>query len=179
MKLTYFVHSTSTDNEAGIRSGWNDVSLSATGLSQARLLQEHCTDRAFDAIYSSDLKRAVETAQLAFPGRKIIRDRRLREINYGALNGYPGSAFSADEFQCICTRYKSGENCLDVEDRLKDFLHDCILKFRGKSIAVVSHKYPQLALEVICNGITWHQAILNDWRKIGQWQPGWCYRVHA
>ena len=177
MELTYFVHSTSKDNEAGIRSGWSDVSISEKGREQAESLRRQCANVLFDAIFCSDLKRAVETADIVFPGRKVVLDSRLREMNYGVLNGRPGSEFSSDERECINTRFKSGENCLDVEERIRRFLEDRILAFRDGNIAVVSHKYPHFALDVICNNATWEEAILNDWRNGGKWQSGWRYSV--
>jgi broad specificity phosphatase PhoE len=179
MELTYFAHSTSKDNEAGIRSGWSDVSLSERGREQAQSLLRQCAGSFFDAIFCSDLKRAVETAEVVFPGRKLVLDSRLREMNYGVLNGRPSGEFPSDELECIHTRYASGENCLDVEGRVRQFLEERILAFRGGNIAIVSHKYPQLALEVVCNKTTWEEAILNDWRKVGFWRPGWRYVVHA
>ena len=48
---------------------------------------------------------------------------------------------------------------------------------KGKTIGIVAHRAPQLALEVITKGITWEEAINNDWRKTGDWQPGWVYIV--
>lgn len=179
MKLTYFVHSTSKDNEAGIRSGWSDVSLSEKGRAQALSLRHQCADMFFDAIFCSDLKRAVETAEIVFSGRKVVLNSRLREMNYGVLNGCPNRQFPRDELKCIYTRYKSGENCLDVEDRVRRFLEERILVSHNEGIAIVSHKYPHFALEVICNNVTWEEAILNDWRNGENWQPGWHYSVHA
>jgi broad specificity phosphatase PhoE len=179
MNLTYFVHSTSTDNEAGIRSGWNDISLSETGKVQARSLRNLCANRVFDTVFSSDLRRAIETAELAFPNYAVSTDPRLREMNYGTLTGCADNQFPDDELQCIHVRYPRGENCLDVEERLREFLRDYIGEYRGKRVAIISHKYPQLALEVIGNGLTWQEAIHRDWRKGGQWQAGWTYGVEG
>jgi broad specificity phosphatase PhoE len=175
MKLTYFVHSTSIDNEAGVRSGWQDAPLSETGLAQAHALREQVADRTFTAVFASDLQRAAHTARLVFPGHNIILDQRLREMNYGALNGRSSAHFPSDETRCIHHRFPNGENCLDVEARVREFLGDYARQFQGQHIAIVSHRYPQLALEVVCNGRSWPQAIDNDWRRYGQWQPGWTY----
>jgi broad specificity phosphatase PhoE len=175
MELTYFVHSTSTDNEAEIRSGWSDVSLSDLGREEALSLRSDCAAMSFDAIFCSDLERTVVTAETAFPNRKIDQDSRLREMNYGVLNGRPGGEFPSDEFECIHTRFEEGENCLDVEARIRIFLEDGVENFSSGHIAVVSHKYPQLAMEVICNNATWEQAIRNDWRRARDWRPGWRY----
>ena len=175
MKIKYFAHSTTKDNEMAIRSGWCDVLLSEKGRAQAQSLRRQCAGMAFDAIYCSDLERAVDTAEIVFPDREVVLDSRLREMNYGVLNGCPSSQFPNEEFECIHTRYKSGENCLDVEERVRWFLEEHLLDHQGGNIAIISHKYPQLALEVVCNNATWEEAILNDWRKRGNWQLGWCY----
>ena len=60
---------------------------------------------------------------------------------------------------------------------IKDFLNEVKEKYAGKTIAIVAHRAPQLALEVISKGITWEEANKNDWRKTGMWQPGWDYEV--
>jgi broad specificity phosphatase PhoE len=176
MKLTYFVHSTSIDNEAGLRSGWRDVPLSEWGLVQAQALRKQIAGRTFTAVFASDLQRAAHTARVLFPDREIILDPRLREMNYGLLNGRSHAHFPTDEHHCIHNRFPAGENCLDVEARIRAFLGDCTRQFQGQPIAVVSHRYPQLALAVICNGRSWSQAIDGDWRRRGQWQPGWSYQ---
>ena len=49
--------------------------------------------------------------------------------------------------------------------------------YSGKTIGIVAHRAPQLALEVITKGITWEEANKNDWRKTGDWQPGWDYTL--
>ena len=179
LELTYFAHSTSKDNEARIRSGWSDVPLSPKGIEQTQSLCRQCAAISFDAIFCSDLQRAAETAKIAFPGRAVVHDPRLREMNYGMLNGCAAKAFSGDPLECIHTPYNTGENCLDVERRIRAFLNERISTLPSGSIAIISHKYPQLALEVICNNATWEQAILNDWREEGNWQPRWRYRIDA
>lgn len=171
--ITYFVHSTSVDNEAGVRSGWKDPPLSAIGKGQAEELGKSVAGRRFDLVASSDLRRARETAEIAFPGIEVQRDARLREMNYGALNGKHGSAFPRDDLWCIGNRFVGGECCLDVQARVRDFLDSVV----GARIAIVAHKYPQLALEVLCNGLTWSAAIESDWRRWNRWQPGWTYAV--
>ena len=47
--------------------------------------------------------------------------------------------------------------------------------YNGKHIAIVAHKAPQLAFQVITQGKTWEEAIEQDWRKTKSWQPGWEY----
>lgn len=68
---------------------------------------------------------------------------------------------------------------MDVENRTRSFLNDVEHYYKDKHIAIVAHQAPQLALEVIVNHKTWEQAIADDWRKTGAWQPGWIYTTIA
>ena len=87
VELVYETHSTSVDNENGIATGWLDGRLSELGRRQAEELGARRRDVA--AVYASDLGRAVETAAIAFRGAGIPvhHDARLRECDYGELNG--------------------------------------------------------------------------------------------
>ena len=90
ISITYFPHGTTTDNEQGIASGWNDPALSEKGIQQSIALRSQIGDKKFDVIFCSDLSRAKESARLAFEGMAlIIPDARLRECNYGDLNSGP------------------------------------------------------------------------------------------
>ena len=65
----------------------------------------------------------------------------------------------------------------DVERRIRDFCKYLLDNYDNKTIALVAHKAPQLALDVITKNITWEQAIEQDWRKTKKWQPGWIYEI--
>src|SRR5882757_3541535 len=87
ISITYFVHGTTTDNEKDISSGWFDVELSTKGVQQSKDLREQTEDKHFDVVFCSDLKRALDSANLSWEGKyTIIPDARLRECNYGTLN---------------------------------------------------------------------------------------------
>jgi len=175
VKITYFVHGTTTDNEAGISSGWNDVDLSSRGIKQSKDLPKLYEDK-FDVVFCSDLLRAVHSARLSFEDTfPIIKDSRLRECNYGKFNGKSSKIVEPLQEQMIENGFPDGESYLDVEKRIEDFLKEIKKKYDGKHIAIVAHKGPQLALDVILNGMTWEEAFTNDWRKVGHWQPGWKY----
>src|ERR1043166_984859 len=88
--ITYFVHGTTTDNEQKLATGWLPGELSAAGREQAKKLGEQVADQTFDVVFCSDLQRAIDSAQLGFGDKyTIIQDDRLRECNYGDLNGKP------------------------------------------------------------------------------------------
>jgi broad specificity phosphatase PhoE len=59
IKITYFVHGTTTDNEKDISSGWSDVDLSDLGIQQSIELKDKIEDKTFDVVFCSDLIRAV------------------------------------------------------------------------------------------------------------------------
>ena len=84
IKITYFVHGTTIDNEKGLSTGWADGELSELGIKQAKELKNQIKNIDFDLMFCSDLKRAVDSANFGFAGFcTIIEDRRLRECNYG------------------------------------------------------------------------------------------------
>ena len=66
IKITYFVHSTTTHNEMGTAAGWLPGDLSNLGIKQSIELGNIASNKKFEVIFSSDLKRAVDTANLAF-----------------------------------------------------------------------------------------------------------------
>lgn len=174
MKITYFVHSITKDNERGVASGWLEAELSEEGIKRIKKLPELISDDSFEVIFPSDLKRAIDSAEIPFgKTHKIIPDRRLRETNYGDLDGTP-KVFKKKIKEYIDTPYPNGESYADVEKRMCDFLEE--KKAEGwQHIAIFGHEATQLALEVICNGKTWEEAIDSDWRPTQTWQPGWVY----
>lgn len=176
IKITYFVHGTTMDNEKGISSGWKDVGLSELGIKQSKRLKNQTKDKKFDIVFCSDLKRAVDSANLTWGGEvKIIKDKRLRECNYGDFNGKPSEIVEPLQEENITKRFPSGESYEDVKERIQDFLNFLKDNYEGKNIAIVAHKAPQLALDVILKGKTWKQAFAEDWRNKKAWQPGWEY----
>ncbi|MFH1207428.1 MAG: histidine phosphatase family protein [Patescibacteria group bacterium] len=174
--ITYFVHGTTTDNERDIATGWLPGELSDLGEKQSKELGITAKTKYFDTIFSSDLKRAVDSAAMTFPGQKVTADKRLREINYGDLNGQPDS-FKDSLTDYIDKPFPNGESYHDVEKRINEFLELIKKNFSGLHVAIVAHQAPQLALEVLLKGKSWTQAIAEDWRRTKSWQPGWEYEI--
>ncbi|MBI4015781.1 MAG: histidine phosphatase family protein [Candidatus Aenigmarchaeota archaeon] len=177
--ITYFVHGTTVDNEKNKSSGWSDIGLSELGKEQSIKLRALIRGKKFDVVFCSDLKRAVESAKIAFGGLKIVVDKRLRECNYGDLTGANSETVDKMYYSCIDKKFPKGESMNDVENRMGDFLGELKKHWAGKRIAIVAHKSPQLALEVLLKGRSWEQAIGEDWRlkKPKEWKPGWDYAL--
>jgi len=176
IKITYFVHGTTTDNEKEISSGWSNTGLSELGVKQSIDLRDQIKGKKFDVVFCSDLKRAADSAKPTFEGIvPIIPDARLRECNYGKYNAQPSSIVEPMQEKAITEKFPDGESYEDVKTRISDFLNFLKLNYDGKSVAIVAHKAPQLALDVLLKGKTWKEAFAEDWRKTKSWKPGWEY----
>lgn len=176
VKITYFVHSTTTDNQQELATGWLPGELSEVGKEQAIKLGELVEDKRFDIVFCSDLQRAIDSAELGFGDKyRIVQDKRLRECNYGDMTGRSATAFKDRMGDFVDTPFPGGESYKDVEARMIDFVALLRENYDGRHVAIVAHQAPQLALDVLLGGKTWQQAIDEDWRKRKAWQPGWEY----
>ncbi len=176
--ITYFVHGTTTDNEDKLATGWLPGELSETGREQAKKLGEQVAGQKFDVVFCSDLQRAIDSAELGFGGKyQIVRDDRLRECNYGDINGKSKAAKDSMMDDCVDNPFPNGESYRDVEARLESFCDFLKQNYDGKHVAIVAHEGPQLALDVLLKNKSWDQAIAEDWRNTGAWQPGWGYII--
>lgn len=104
--------------------------------------------KAIDLIFSSDFVRTKETAQIAakyFKIKKVIYDKRLREINTGIFDGKNEkeyhSYFSSLEEKFYKTPPK-GENLTELKKRVSKFLYEIDRKYSHKNILIISHEYP-------------------------------------
>ena len=176
VKVTYFVHGTTLDNLEHKATGWNPGELSEKGINQAIALRDLIKIEEFDIVFCSDLNRAIDSSNYIFENKKqVIQDKRLRECDYGDLTGEDNSLVKYEEH--IENPFQNGECMLDVEKRIKDFCEFLLENYDGKHIAIVAHKAPQLALQVITEGKSWEEVINKDWRKTKSWQPGWEYII--
>ncbi|MFA5865214.1 MAG: histidine phosphatase family protein [Phycisphaerae bacterium] len=82
-------HGQTAWNIQGRHQGHLDSDLSETGIRQAKALADRLSKLSFTAFYSSDLKRALHTAEYIAQktGHPILADPRLRERNYGIFRG--------------------------------------------------------------------------------------------
>lgn len=171
--LVFETHSTSLDNEAGLASGWFDVGLSPGGEFQARELGERRRGEDLAAVYSSDLRRAYRTAEIAFAGRPLglLRDRRLRECDYGTMTRRSAREIDAVRAAHVDTPFPGGEGYADVASRVAQWLEEIARAHAGKTVLVIGHRATYYALEHLVNGVPLLDAVAAPWR----WQPGWSY----
>ncbi len=175
IELVYETHSTTVDNEEGRATGWLPGVLSEAGREQARALGERRRDDGIDAIFTSDLARAVETTDIAFAGSDLalFMDWRLRECNYGELNGRPVSEIDAVKARSVESPFPGGESYRQVVDRTASLLDDLVTRFDGARIVLVSHAAPRWALEHLLTGRPLEELVARPF----DWQPGWLYRL--
>lgn len=141
VEIVYETHSISVHNEQGIASGWPPGELSERGRALAAELGERRRDDGLDAVFSSDLRRAVQTAEIAFAGTDIplFQDRRLRECHYGEFDGRP-----VRELERLRARHTDepgpdGQSYRDVVRQMADFLTDLAAAWDGRKVLLIAH----------------------------------------
>ncbi len=97
LELWLIRHGESMWNIEGRIQGHSDSPLSELGIEQAKLLQRRLAEHDFDFVYSSDLARAKDTAELVVPNSKIHLDQRLRERNFAGFEGKTHKELSQEE----------------------------------------------------------------------------------
>jgi broad specificity phosphatase PhoE len=175
VKVIFETHAWSTDNEAGIASGWNGGQLSERGRALAKELGRRRRGDVVDAIFASDLQRAVETVVIAFSGVRvpIYFDPRLRECNYGDWNGTQVANLRGTRRQFITTPYPNGQSYQDVVREMAGFLSDVLRNWAGRSIFVIGHTATRWALDALVN----HERLEDLVDAPFNWQAGWTYTL--
>ncbi|CAG7655826.1 histidine phosphatase family protein [Actinacidiphila bryophytorum] len=175
VEIVYETHATTTDNEAGISTGWLPGHLSEQGRREARELGERRRGQDIAAVFTSDLYRSVETALIAFPeGRPPIhQDTRLRECNYGELNGLPSELVAARRARHIDEPFPGGQSYRQVLAATNDLLQDLARHWNGRRIVVIAHTANQWALDCLLTGTSLHGLLTSPFT----WQPGWSYTL--
>jgi broad specificity phosphatase PhoE len=151
MALFYFVRHGETEwNTEGRVCGRTDVLLSAAGRQQAWLLAQRLKSVPFEVLYSSPLRRALDTARLIgeATGKEPVVDLRLAELDYGTWEGKlfeeicqadPAlyHAWVADPGRVAPPQGESGEQLIE---RVAPFLADLAVRHPHGNVVVVCHK---------------------------------------
>src|SRR4051794_29580980 len=177
IQIVFETHSISEDNELGRASGWAHSRLSDTGRQLAQQLGGRRRDDGLAAVFSSDLLRAVETAQLAFAGTDIpiLLDWRLRECDYGDETQGPVDRHQATRCAHLRSPYPNGESWTEAVHRVGRFLDDLALRWSGTRVLVIGHVATRWALDHLIDGRT-----LDDLCSRGfDWQEGWEYELNG
>jgi len=163
---TFYIvrHGETEWNKQGLLQGNLDSPLSDLGIRQADALARHFTQCSFDHIVSSDLSRAVVTAQKIADTQKktLATDIRLRERNLGIAQGLTLNEFSEkypDDYKCFSSMdahyvIPGGESSLQRYTRCVECVNELTATYCGKKVVVVTHGGVLDALFRYVNGMT-------------------------
>jgi alpha-ribazole phosphatase len=129
--------------------GQTDVALSERGLEQARRLAEKLAYVGLDAVYSSDLRRAYQTAEIIAERNQVSPQPSAvwREINMGVWEGRTLSALNDETPEQVALlfddpasfEYPSGESFADFTTRIQGALDQLLRTHPNGEIALVTH----------------------------------------
>jgi len=129
--------------------GRSDVKLSAAGVEQAERLRDRLAVEKIDAVYSSDLERALVTAEIIASSHQlaVITCAELCEVNFGQLEGLTFSEISqlypevaklwAERSSKL--KYPGGESLVKFNNRVSKFLSRLDKHAVDETILVVAH----------------------------------------
>lgn len=149
MTKIYLVRHGETDyNKMGCYYGWTDCSLTQDGVLQSQNLRKAFENIKYDVMVSSDLKRAVETANIInCESKEILIDNRLRELNFGLWEGKSHQEIAvkyAEHWNLWIEDWENatpseGESFSNMHNRICEYMDEILDLYRDKSIVIVSH----------------------------------------
>lgn len=154
VKIIFVRHGETEWNVLGRYQGQADISLSSKGFQQARLLADNFPFSKIDTIYSSDLVRAFQTAEILKEKFRcpLITDKNLREIDFGVFEGLTYAEISLrwqKETENFFNRpdilhIPEGESFLDVKKRGMETFAQIVKNEENlcqdkRTIVIVSH----------------------------------------
>lgn len=143
--------------------GQTDIPLNLKGLQQAELLACKLNQETFDAIYSSDLQRASQTAECVARTLKmpVLYDSRLREICQGEWEGMSLDEVigrykvdpTAENRDPVHSRAPGGESVAEVAARMSEAANSIACGHPRGKVLIVSHGVSVAALFCAANKI--------------------------
>jgi broad specificity phosphatase PhoE len=156
MNLILIRHGETEWNKLGLCQGISDINLSDFGKIQASHLAESLKNSRIDFIYSSNLKRAYETAALIAENHKLkveVEDA-FREMDQGDFEGLPFKKMRETHSELLQSwradpanfRIPNGETLQEVQDRAYSALKNISFSHLGKTVLIVSHNFTIITL---------------------------------
>lgn len=154
MKRLYFMRHGESQANAARRYAAPDTPLSERGREQAKSAGRELEAKAIDLIISSDLRRAVETAeivagQIGIDPARIVLDPRLREVFRGDLVGRPAGGPAAYR---RAAEEPGNPHHVETEPHLEDRVRALLSEVRQRpeeNILLVGHQDSGLTLEAV------------------------------
>jgi broad specificity phosphatase PhoE len=175
VEVVFETHSLSVDNEQGLATGWSPGHLSSRGRRLAIELGDRRREDGLSAVFTSDLRRAVETAEIAFAGTTIpiFSDARLRECDYGEMTGMPASMLERERPLRVDRPFPGGESWRQAVERVRDFLQELVQRHPDERVLVIGHVATRWALDHYANGASLRDLV----RTPFDWREGWVYTL--
>lgn len=183
IQLVFVRHGDTEWTEKGLLHGHRDSPLSATGRRQAELTAERLQTDRFDALYSSPLGRAMETASVLGKAVGLTPEPLdgLKEMYYGCMEGKPNPPFEPDgtgphlyrPLVMLILRL-TGENLAHFFKRVKDTVHSVIEKHTKSRLLIVTHWG---VLSIIM--ATFLDNDPKRWREYGDWAACGVTEIHS
>lgn len=150
MTTIYLIrHAESEGNLFKRIQGQYDCPITALGQQQIACLKSHFAQIPVDAIYSSDLRRALQTAQAIYLPKHLPlhTDPALREVDFGAWEDVPfGAAMNCNpdcmkRFQQgeLAWHIEGGETLLQAQERIVSCVQRIVAENPNRTVAIVSH----------------------------------------
>lgn len=146
-KLILIRHAQTQGNFKKRYSGFMDISLNDEGRKQAAKLYKRLKKEEIHKVYSSDRKRAIQTAEIIFKGTKIEKIPHLREVHFGVFEGLTYKEIM-ERHPVIYKKWLNnpfsitipkGEDLGNFKKRIVKALKKIVSLNKNKTIAVVSH----------------------------------------
>ncbi|MFL2685992.1 MAG: histidine phosphatase family protein [Thermodesulfobacteriota bacterium] len=150
MKIQLIRHCETEWNRLERCQGISDLELNNNGINQSISLKDFYFDKHVDLIFSSDLKRTMQTALEINKNLKsdIIQNEKLREMDQGDFEGlsfsYIRKNFASQLLEWRSNpkkfRIPNGETLGEVQERALAFMENLFIKYKShKNIIIVSH----------------------------------------
>lgn len=173
-KLIIIRHGESMGNYTDTFTGFTDMELSEKGREQARMAAAYLKDVKIDKVYSSDLKRAYETAKIVADvhGLDVEKCEKLREIYAGDWENRLFDDLEtvfADDYKvwledvgnAVCT---NGESVAELLERVCDEVERIAKENDGKTVFIATHATP-----VKCLLTKFNNQTLDDMKYGERW----------
>jgi broad specificity phosphatase PhoE len=162
MRLFLARHGETTWNVEHRLQGQSDIGLTARGEAHARALAALLHAEPLDAVFTSPLRRSIDTARPLVEARHLPAQIRpeLIEMNYGRLEGHTPTdpdpeirrLWEARKADPIAFRAPGGETYAEVRERVAPFAAELREQFAGRSVLVVGHRGTNRVLLAILLG---------------------------
>lgn len=172
-KIVLIRHGETAWNQEGRVQGLTDTSLNDTGVRQAESLALALKEERLNAIYSSPLRRALDTARVIAEqhGLQVQVEDDLREMDVGDMDGLTYKElreryadFMKEWSENVSTlKMPGGEHISELQERAWQTIQDIVSKHPGATVAVVSHNF--VIQSIICKAL---DLTLTNFRRLRQ-----------